>query len=97
MSTPKHSDDLAFPSLADAYVGAAAIGVAGVYTGRRLTLRERVITGSWRHADGTRSYQYSRWVEYERSVCGVPMSGRALVPEGVYMVIALTVRKDVAA
>ena len=90
-------EPLAFPSVADAYTGAAAIGMTGVYAGRRLTLGKRVMSGSWRHADDTVTYKFSRWVEYERVVCGLPMAGMALVPERTYMVIAITIRKDVAA
>ena len=77
------NSDLAFPPVADAYTGAAAIGVSGVYAGRRLTLGERVMTGSWRHADGTRSYKWSRWVTFEREMTfdyKVDGKGQFLIP-----------------
>lgn len=76
---------LAFPPVADAYTGATAIGVSGVYAGRRLTLGGRVITGSRKHPDGTQTCKFSRWITYERMVDGKLMEGMALVPESVIL------------
>lgn len=89
--------DICFPATADAYTGAAAIGISGIYAGRRLTLGKRVVTGSWLRADGTRGSHHSRWIEYERVVCGVAMHGMALVPESAYMCVALVARTEKAA
>ena len=101
MASNDERDILCFPSYRDAYTGATAIGVSGVYSGRRLTLGGRVITGSWRHADGTRTFKYSRWVTFHRTVIvedgnehvlfSRTMEEMALVPESAYMTLALTV------
>lgn len=100
--------DLAFPAVDDAYTGASAIGVSGVYVGRRLILGERVVTGSWRRKDGTRSYKFSRWVTFEREMAfdyeadgktrtfRQLMNGRALIPESSYTCVAI-VKAKVAA
>lgn len=110
--TLNNADPLAFPPVTDAYVGAAAIGLTSVYAGRRLILGERVVTGSWRRKDGTRSYKYSRWVTFEREMVfeheidGVKygfrqlMNGRALLPENEYAVVmtfAIFVKRKAAA
>lgn len=71
----------------DALTGCTAIGLAYVLAGRRLKLGARVLSGSWRHADGTVTNRYSRWVEYTRVVEGVPMDGLALIPESEYAVV----------
>lgn len=82
-------EPVCFPALPDAYTpkkrsvqaNGVGIGLCGVLAGRRLRLGGRVLTGSWRHADGTVTYKWSRWVEYTRIVEGVAMEGLALVPE----------------
>lgn len=99
--------DTAFPAFADAYTGATAIGISGVYAGRRMKLDKRVASGSWRRADGTRTVKWSRWVTFERLVIVKDMSGRvlfshemeerALIPEKCYMVVAMVVRREEAA
>lgn len=77
-------DILCFPALPDAMTGRTAIGLTGIHRGRLLTLGERVCTGSWLRKDNTRGENFSRWVSYTRTVCGVPMTGWTLLPEREY-------------
>lgn len=84
---PDTSDKMCFPALSDHLTGCTAIGLASVLAGRRLKLGARVLTGSWRHEDGTVTNRYSRWVEYTRIVEGQPMDGIALIPETEYAVV----------
>lgn len=96
-----YSDGTCFPATTDVYTGAPAIGIAGIYAGRRLVLGQRVCTGSWRHDDGTRSYKFSRWITYEREMTfdytvrgekrtfRALLNGAALVPETAYVTLAI--------
>lgn len=64
----RENEPFFFPPLPDHLTGCTAIGLASVLAGRRLKLGARVLTGSWRHEDGTVTQRYSRWVEYERVI-----------------------------
>lgn len=73
---------------------AVAIGTSGLLKGKRLTIEKRVVTGSWRRADGTRGVNYSYWATYDTVCCGVPMVGYACVPASECAVLSIVVRQE---